>query len=142
MGSTHWAIENYLGADALGVTLGSLYLLIGLAAALVATRYFHRRRGPAWAFGFAAVFWTVDFGAMFLLARGQPAWQSLVSLGLSAFVNFGYAAFLALRRGRATTDGVGDAPPPPAQRKCPGCGLTIDGRYGKCPMCGSKAGGA
>jgi len=138
MGSTHWGIERYLGADALGVTLGALYLFIGLLAALVAAGYFHRRKGPAWAFGFAALYWALNFGLMTALARGKPAWQSLVSLGISALITFGFAAFLALRRGRPPAGTEDSAPTPPAQRKCPGCGLTIDGRYEKCPMCGAK----
>ncbi len=119
-------------------------MVIGLLLTIPASRYFHRRRGPAVAITFAAFFWAAVVVAALLLNRGHMSWGSAAISTASALVGVGYPVYLALhRRDLRVVPGERDeadlARPP--TRRCPGCGLTIDAKKERCPVCGAETGG-
>lgn len=119
-------------------------MLIGLVLTVPASRYFFRRRGPAVAVSFAAVFWAVVVVAALVLNRGHMSWGSAAISAASALVGVGYPVYLAVRRKdlrEAAAEECEEAAAGPALRRCPGCGLNVDGATEKCPVCGAKADG-
>ncbi len=119
-------------------------MLIGLLLTVPASRYFFRRRGPAVAITFAALFWAAVILAALLVNRGNLTWSSAAVSGAGALIGVGYPVYLAVRRkdlrGPAAEEREEEAAAP-ALRRCPGCGLNVDGATEKCPVCGAKADG-
>ena len=137
--ATHRIIEDYLGGDWYGLVLGGFFLAFGLVLALAAVRYFYRRKGPAAAFAFALVFWGGAGGALVALTGAKTSWPSLAAAGAAALVSLGYAWYLAaFRKNLRLSPEEINPQPAPALRKCSGCGLNIDAKLAKCPMCGAE----
>jgi len=123
--------------DWLGITLGAFYVAMALAVAMLTARFFYRRSGPAAAFAYAVLFWGAVTGVILVATRGHPSKPSMIAAVIAALVTVGYAGYLAACR-KDLRIRPGDAPPPaPAQRQCPGCGLTIGAEFAKCPACGA-----
>lgn len=129
------------GADWLGLLIGGFFLAMALAVALLTTRFFYRRYGSWAALGYAAVFWGLIGGALAWVAGGRPNWQSLVAIGGCVLANAGYGIYLEVRRKdlRIRPEDRESAPGP-SMRRCPKCGLSVDAKPAKCPMCGAPAG--
>ena len=129
------------GADWLGFAIGAFFLAMALAVAGLTMRYFYRRHGSSAALGYVFVFWALIGGALALVARGRPNWQSLMAVGFCVLANAGYGVYLEVRRKdlRMAPEQKNPAPAP-AMRKCPGCGLSVDAKAPKCPMCGAVTG--
>ena len=124
--------------DWLGIALGAFYVAMALAVAMLTARFFHRRSGPAAAFTYAILFWGAVAGVILVATRGHPSKPSVIAAAVAALVTLGYAGYLAACR-KDLRVRPGDAPPPaPAQRQCPGCGLTIGAELPKCPACGAN----
>ena len=117
-------------------------MLIGLVLTVPASRYFFRRRGPAVAVSFAAIFWAAVILVAVLVNRGNLTWSSAAVSGAGALIGVGYPVYLALcrkdLRGPAAEEG-GEEAAGSALRRCPGCGLNVDTEAEKCPVCGAKA---
>jgi hypothetical protein len=67
-------------------------------------------------------------------------WQSLTICLGCALVAVGYAAYLAAFR-KDLRLSAGEDPEPaaaPPMRTCPGCGVQVDSRTSKCPLCGAE----
>ena len=132
-------MEYYRGSDWLSLSLGGFFLLIGLVLTVPASRYFHRRRGPAAAIGFSAAFWAAVILAALALNRGYMSWPSLVACCGCAVVAVGYSTYLAVWRRDLRVEPAGEQAEvkKPALRRCPACGLEVDSRPLRCPACGA-----
>jgi hypothetical protein len=138
----HQIAESFLlttdATDWLGITLGAFYVAMALVVAMLTARFFHRRSGPAAAFTYAILFWGAVAGVILVATRGHPSKPSMIAAAVAALVTVGYAGYLAACR-KDLRIRPGDVPPPaPAQRQCPGCGLTIGAELPKCPACGAN----
>jgi MFS family permease len=126
------------GADWLGVAIGGLFLAMALTVALLTTRYFYRRRGSLAALAYVAGFWGLIGLGLVAAWGGRPNWPSLVAIGACVLVNAGYGVYLETRRKDLRAPPVeAEQPLPPAMRKCPTCGLTVDAKLPECPICKS-----
>jgi hypothetical protein len=136
----HWVLDWYRGSDWLSLSLGGLFVLIGLIMTLPAGRYFHRRRGPAAGIAFPAVFWAAVLGGGLAVTGGRMSWQSLTMCSVGAAVAVGYSVFLAVRGRGADPGATAPSPEKPALRACPGCGLSVGAGLRRCPACGADLG--
>jgi hypothetical protein len=133
-------LSDYLGGDPLGVAIGGFFLAMALASAVLTTRYFYRRHGSLAALGYVVAFWGLIGAGLALVARGRPNWQSLVALGVCVLANAGYGVYLEVRRKDLRIQPEEKSTgPAPAMRRCPKCGLSVDAKLPKCPMCGAEA---
>jgi hypothetical protein len=127
------------GADWLGLLVGGFFLAMALAVALLTTRFFYRRYGSLAALGYVIAFWGLIGAALALVAGGRPNWQSLVAIGGCVLLNAGYGVYLEIRRKdlRIRPEDRAPAAPGPSMRRCPKCGLSVDAKPARCPMCGA-----
>lgn len=127
------------GADWLGLVLGGFFLAMALAVAVLTTRFFYRRYGSLAALGYVVAFWGLIGAALALVAGGRPNWQSLVAIGGCVLLNAGYGIYLEVRRKDLRIRPEDRTPASgPAMRRCPKCGLSVDAKPPRCPMCGAE----
>jgi len=104
-----------------------------------AGRYFYRRRGTLAGVGFPLVYWSALILAGLAVTRGNMTWPSILICATCGAIATGYSLYLATRRKDlritpADDDAASEAQPEPL-RTCPRCGVKIDARGRKCPVC-------